>query len=245
VVPELLTRQRVKLGALAAVEVAVVAAVAATQTTDGTVSIIVALVLAPVAVALTALIAGRIAGERFAVAAAAVYVVLPFLGNRYMLGVYRGTFDARALPALVGLRESVVFALGVACAAVVAFAPRVVAAAGGVLALVVATATWQFDGTGELTPGLHETVWSITLLKWLVLAGILGVLLRSPMLGLALGGWFLAATLWAAHRGYADAVFWQSLAVAAPAAAVLLSSLALLVPQLRPERGRAATPTGR
>ena len=246
-VPELLGRHRVAVGAvgaLAAVEVAVVVAVAATQTTDGALAIVIALVLAPVAVAATAAIAGRIGGERIAVAAAAVYVVLPFFGNRYMTGGYRGTFDARALPALVGLRDSLVFAVGVACAAVVAFAPRVVAAAGGMLALVVSAAAWQLGGK-TLIPGLHETVWSITLLKWLVLAGIIAVLLRSVFLAAAVGGWLLAATIWAAHRGYDDAVFWRSLAVATPAAAVLLSSLALLVPRLRPARSRAAAPNGR
>jgi hypothetical protein len=247
VVPELVARHRVAIGAvgaLAAVEVAVVVAVAATHATDGVASVAVAVVLAPVAVALTAIIAGRIAGERFAVAAAAVYVVLPYFGNRYMLGVYRGTFDERALPALVGLRESLVFAVGVVCAAAVAFAPRALAAAGGMLAFVIAAAAWLGE-TGALIPGLHETVWSITMLRWLVLAGILGVLLRSALLATAVGGWLLAAGFWAAHRGYDDAVFWRSLAVAAPAAAVLLSSLALLVPRLRPARSRSAAPNER
>jgi hypothetical protein len=244
VVPELLARQRVALGALAAAEVAIVVAVAATHTTGGAGSIAVALVLAPVAVELTALVAARIAGDHFAVAAAAVYCVLPFLGNRYMFIVYRPTFDAQALPALVGLQKPLVFAVGVACAAIVAFAPRVVAAAGGLLAFVVALAVWHLGGTGRLLDGLHETAWSITLLKWFVLAGIIGVLLRSPLLAAAVGGWLLAAILWAAHRGYDDAVFWRSIAVAAPAAAVLLSALALLVPRLRRAPTQATAPSG-
>jgi hypothetical protein len=244
VVPELFARQRiaVALAALAAVEIAVVVAIAATHSTDGAASVAIAVVLAPVAVALTALIAHRIAGEHFALAAAAVYIVLPFLGSRYMFPAYRGTFDARALPALVGLREAQLFALGVACAAVVAFAPRVVAGLGGLVVFAVAAVAW-IGHTGALIPGLHETAWSITLLKWFVLAGILGAMLRSFWLGTALGGWLVAAILWAAHRGYDDAIFWRSLAVATPAAAVLLSSLVLLVPRLRPAARRAPAPS--
>jgi hypothetical protein len=243
VVPGVFTRQRVALGALAAVEVALVVAIAATHRTSGVPSIAAALVLAPLAVAVTAAIADRIAGERFAVGSAAVFVILPLLANRYMLGTFRGTFDAGALPALVGLRHAGVFALGIAIAAAVALAPRLAAAAGGAVAFVVAAVVWQFDGVSALRPGLHETVWSITMLEWLVVAGILGVLLRSPLLATAVGGWFLAGALWAAQRGYDGALFWRSLAVTAPAAAVLLSSLALLVPRRRPERSPAQAPS--
>src|SRR5439155_1591197 len=170
---------------------------------------------------------------------------LPLLASRYMLGTYRGTFDANALPALVGLRHTATFAAGLALAAGAAFAPRRVAAAGGAVALMAAAATWQLDGVSALRPALHETIWSITLLEWLVVAGILGALLRSPLLGTAVGGWLLAAALWAAHRGYDGAVFWRSFAIAAPAAAVLLSSLALLVPRPWADRPRAAAPSGR
>ena len=80
-------------------------------------------------------------------------------------------------------------------------------------------------------------------IEWLLVAGILGVLLRAPLLGLAIGGWLLAVILWGAHRGYADAVFWQSLAAAVPAGALVLSSLALLVPRLRPAKRRAPAPS--
>ena len=48
-----------------------------------------------------------------------------------------------------------------------------------------------------------------------------------------LAGWLALALGLAAQRGYDDAAFWQSLALAAPAIAVLLSSLWLLVPPLR------------
>lgn len=245
-VPELFARQRVALalGALAVVEIAVVVAIAATHSTDGAASIVIAVALAPIAIAMTSLVAYRIAGERFAVVAAAVYVVLPFLGSRYMFPAYRSTFNTRALPTLVGLREAQLLAVGVAFAAFAAFAPRIVAGAGGLVAFVVAAVAW-IGHTGALIPGLHETAWSITLLKWFVLAGILGALMRSFWLGTALGGWLVAAVLWAAHRGYDDAVFWRSLAVATPAAAVLLSSLVLLVPRLRPAARRAPAPSER
>jgi hypothetical protein len=243
VVPELLARQRVAVGSLAAAAVAVVALVAATQTTGGAVSVVAALLLAPVAVCATAVIAGRAgSGDRFAVAAAFVYVVLPFLANRFMLPTYRGTFDARALPALVGVQHTPVFALGVAIAVAVAVAPGRIAAAGGLVALAGTAAAWQLAGVGALRPGLHETVWSIALLEWLLAAGVLGLALRSPLRAAAVGGWLGAAILWGAHRGYADGVFWRSLAVAAPAAAVVLSSLALLVPRLRSSARRAPAP---
>ena len=240
-VPSVLARQRLAIALLAVADVAVVAAVAAGHHASA-VSLVVALVLAPVAVAATAVIAGRIGGERFAVGSAAVFVLLPLLGNRYMLATYRSTFDAHALPALVGLRHTAAFALGVGIAVVVALAPRVASAAGGVVGLIAAAAVWQFDGVGSLRPGLHETVWSITLLEWLVVASILGAALRAPLVATAVGGWLLAGLFWAAHAGYDGGAFWRSLAVANPAAAVLLSSLALLVPRLQPARKAAAAP---
>ena len=242
-VSELRSRQGLAVAALAAAALVVVALVAATQNTDGAVSVVVALLLAPVAVGATARIGGRISGPRFAVAAAAVYVVLPFLANRFMLFDYRATFDARALPALVGVQHTWVFAIGVAVAVAMAFLPKAFAAGGGVLAFVIAAAAWQFEGVGRLQPAFHESVWSVTLLEWLLVAGILGALLRAPLLALAVGGWLLAAILWGAHRGYADALFWQSLAVAVPAGALVLSSLALLVPRLRPAKRRAPAPS--
>jgi hypothetical protein len=242
-VSELGSRQRIAVGALGAAEVVVVALVAATQTTGGAFSVAVALVLAPVAVVTTAALGAKISSGRFGVAAAAVYVLLPFLANRFMLPTYRGTFDAHALPALVGVQHTQVFALGVAAAVATLLLPRIVAAAGGVLAFVITGLAWQFAGVGHLTAAFHETVWSVTLLEWLLFAGLLGALLRSPLLALAIGGWLLAAIVWGAHRGYADAIFWESLAVAVPAAALVLSSLGLLVPRLRPERAREPVPS--
>jgi hypothetical protein len=245
VVPGVLRRQRVAVAICAAAALVVVAVVAWKEPNDGAASVVLALVLAPLAVATTAALGARVAGERFAIGAAAAYVVLPVLANRFMLPTYRGTFDSRALPALVGTQHTVAFTVGVTVAIVVALAPRMVSAAAGVLAFVLAAAVWQFAGVGRLPPGFHETVWSVSLLEWLLVAGILGVLLRAPLLGLAVGGWLVAAVLWGAHRGYDDGGFWRSLAVAAPAASIAFSSLALLAPRLRPARRRTAAPSER
>jgi hypothetical protein len=231
------------LGALGAAELAVVGTVAAEHGTDGVVPLVAALLLGPLGVVATAVVARRIAGARFATAAAAVFVVLPVVASRFMLGSYRSTYDGSAIPALVGVRHTVIFALGIMLAVVVAFAPRAVAAGGGAVAVIVAIAVWHLDGVGALRPALHETVWSISMLEWLLVAGILGALLRAPGLAVGVGGWLVAVILWSAHRGYDGGMFWESLAAAAPAVAVVLSSVALLVPTLRPDRRPARAPS--
>jgi hypothetical protein len=224
VVPDVLGRQRVAVAACAAAALLVTAAVAWKEPNDGAAAVVVALVLAPLAVAATAALGARVAGDRFAIGAAAAYVVLPLIANRFMLSTYRTTFDTHALPALVGTQHTVLFAGGIAVAIATALGPKVVAAAGGVVAFVLAASVWQLAGVGRLAPGFHETVWSVSLLEWLLVAGILGILLRAPLLGLAVGGWLVAAVLYGAHRGYDDGAFWRSLAVAAPAVAIAFSS---------------------
>ncbi|HZP72235.1 MAG TPA: hypothetical protein VFA97_02545 [Gaiellaceae bacterium] len=231
-------RRHLTIAAAVCAAVLVVAAIAHKEPTDGAFAVVVALVLAPVAVILSALAARRLAGARAAAAAAVVYVLLPLLGNRLMLGTYRSTFDRHAIPALVGLHAPGTFAVGIALVAIAALAPARVAAAGGVLLAVVALVL--FGGSlGTLPPNFHETVWSVTFTEWLVVATILGALLRSIERGLALGGIAIAVVALGAHRGYDDGVFWATLAAAAPAAAVLLTSLAFLVPRRRPARAAA------
>jgi len=66
-----------------------------------------------------------------------------------------------------------------------------------------------------------------------VLAGVIGAAMRSRVRAAGLAGWLALALGLAARRGYESGAFWQSLAVAAPAVAVLLSSLWLLMPPLR------------
>jgi hypothetical protein len=236
VVSRSLSRQGVALAIVAIAELVVVAAIARAFGTDGAASTLGALALAPVAVLATAALGRRVAGERFAVAAAVAYLVLPLLAHRFMLGTYRSTFDHRALPDLVGLRSTPWFALGVLVTAALAVAPRRAAGVAGAVAAIVALIVW---GTGDLASirnGLHETAWSITLLEWFFVAGLIGAARRNAWLGVGLAGWLLAVIIHAAHIGYNDAAFWQSLSAGAPAAALLLSSLVLLVPPLRRPR---------
>lgn len=228
-VPRTVARPRLTPAALAAVEVVVVAALAVRYGSDGPRSTAAALVLAPAGVAATWMLARRLAGPRFADAACAVYVLLPALGVLTMLGTYRHTFATRAIPDLVGLRATPWFALGLAVAAAVT-----VRLAGPPLAVAgVAALVLSWGELGAVRIGLHETAWSITMFEWLALAGVLGAARRSPWRAAALGGWLALAVALAARQGYDGAAFWQSLAVATPAVAVLLSSLWLLVPPLR------------
>jgi hypothetical protein len=236
VVSRSVPRQGIALAIVAIAEAVVVAAIGLAFGTDGTASTLGALAHAPVAILATAALARRVAGERFAIAAAAAYLLLPLLSSRFMLNTYRSTFDHRALPDLVGLRATPWFALGVLLTAALAVAPRRAAAASGAVAAIVALIVWGTADLASIRGGLHETAWSITLLEWFLVAGFIGAARRNGWLAVALVGWLLAATLHAAHVGYDDAAFWQSLAAGAPLAAVLLTSLALLVPPLRRPR---------
>jgi hypothetical protein len=231
VVPRKLTRPRLRLATLAAAEAVGVGVIGARYGTDGTFATVAALLLAPVAVGLTYAIGKRLAGERFGLAAAAAYVALPFLGWLYMLSTYRPTFAHEALPDLVGLRATPWFALGLVLAAFALVRPLAVlfAAVGG-FELVSG-----FGQLGAVRAGLHETAWSITMLQWLPIAGALGAARQSWFRALALAGWLAFAIGHAGGQGYDGAAFWQSLSIAAPAMAVLLSSLVLLVPRLRPQ----------
>jgi hypothetical protein len=229
VVSRELTRSRVALGALAAGEVLVVAAVAAAYGTDGRLSTAVALLVAPAAVVATFVLAERLAGTAFGLAAATTYVVLPLLGTIYMFATYRSTFTHDAIPELVGLRATPWFALGVALAVL---APVRVTAP----AFIALGAVAVVQGAGDLSTiqaGLHETAWSITMLVWLVVAGVLGALRRSRSRAAILAGWLAFAVFHGARGGYDGAAFWQSLSIATPAIAVLLSSIGLLAPRLR------------
>jgi hypothetical protein len=153
-----------------------------------------------------------------------------------MLVSYRSTFAHEAIPNLLGLRATPWFALGIAMTLAVAYAPRVFLAAVGVAAASAGLIAWGTDPLAGIRAGLHETAWSITLLEWFVLAGFLGAARRSIWLAIALFGWLVAAILHGAHGGYDNAAFWRSLSLATPAAALLLSSLVLLVPPLRRPR---------
>jgi hypothetical protein len=232
VVSRELARSSLVLLAPAAAELAAVAKIAHDRDKGG-LTLLAALVLAPVAVGATAALGARLGGRRLAVAAAVVYVVLPWLGRRYFYGSFFTVYDHKVMPALVGLEHTGWFALGVGIAALLAFAPERVSAAAGVVAAVVALVAWVGGPWGDLWANFHETTWSQTLLAFLPLAAVVGAARKSPWLAAALGGWLAVLILRGLDRDYGTGGFWLSLASAAPAMAVLLSSLAYLVPRLR------------
>jgi hypothetical protein len=234
VVPLERARPSLTTAALAAIELVVVAGIAVAYGTDGPLSTAAALLLAPVAVLLTRRLGERLGGERFGLAAAIVYILLPALGTVYALSTYRHTFTHQVLPDLVGLRGTPWFALGLVLAVLATFG------AASILFVVAAIVSIAM-GTGDLAgvrTGLHETVWSVTMIAWLGIAGVIGATRRSVPLAASLAGWLVLAVLHGARQGYDDAAFWQSLSVAAPAVAVTLTSLGLLVPPFRPALAR-------
>lgn len=229
------------VGCCAIVQVAVVLAVAAKQPNAGAGAVVAAVLLAPVAVVAAAAAARRLAGGGwFPLVAAAAVVLLPFLANRFLLARERADFDRHALPALVGTQATGVFALGVFAVVLVAVLPRTVAAATGLAGVAAALAVWSPAALGDLKPMLHETAYSVALPQWLVVASIAGAALRRPRIGIALGSVAVAAILRAAHQPQGDAGFWRGLGPLVPAGGVLLASLRLLVPPLRPQTRPAA-----
>ena len=227
-----LARSGLVLPAVAAVELAAVAKIAHDRDKSG-LTLLAALVLAPVAVGATAALAARLGGRRLALAAAVVYVVLPWLGRRYFYGSFLTVYDHKVMPGLVGLEHTGWFALGVGIAALLALAPERMTAAAGVLAAAVALVAWVDGPWGQLWGNFHETTWSQTLLAFLPIAALVGAARKSPWLAAGLGGWLAFVVLRGLGRDYATGGFWLSVAGAVPAIAVLLSSLAFLVPRLR------------
>jgi hypothetical protein len=213
--------------------------VAATQPTAGGLAVAAAVVLGVVAVAAAAAAGARLAAGWFPVATAACVVLLPLLGNRFVLAPDRADYDRRALPALVGTQATGAFALGVLGIVLVAVLPELAVGALGVVVVVVALVVWSPGALGGVRPMLHEHAYSVALPEWLVVATIVAALLRRPLLGLGLGGLAVATILRAAHEPFAAAGFWRGLGPLAPAGGVLLASLWLLVPRLR----SAARPT--
>jgi hypothetical protein len=232
VVSRELARTRLVLLVPAAAELAAVAKIASDRDKSG-ITLVTALVLAPVAVLATAALAERLGGRQLAMGAAAVYVILPWLGRHYFYGNFLAVYDHKLMPALVGLEQTGWFTLGVGIAVLVAFAPERVTAAAGVLGAAVAVVAWVDGPWGHLWGNFHETTWSQTLLAFLPLAALVGAARRSPWLAAALGGWLAIVVLRGLDRDYGTGGFWLSVAGAGPAIAVLLSSLVYLVPRLR------------
>jgi hypothetical protein len=212
---------------------------------SGAVAIVAALVLGALAVFGTARIAGRIAGRGFAAGAAWTFVLLPLVATAFFTSTYRHTWLHTVLPQLVGMRATWWYALGAALALGISLVPARAAAAAGVVAAVVALIVYHASALGDVRVGIHETGWSVSFAEWLPLAGVIGVARRAPLLAAALGGWLVFFVLRGADRGYDGGAFWASLAPALPAAALLVSSLALLVPRLRPAPGPQHAPSAR
>jgi hypothetical protein len=229
------------LAAVGAVDVLVAVAVRAAYGGAGALSTVAGIVLGAVAVAAVHRIATRI-GPRFALGAAAMVFVVPFLGALYALSTYRSTYLHHALPALFGLTHTGWFAVGVGVAVAVALAPDVVTGAGGAVAIAVAVAVWGVAALGDVQGAVHETGWSVTFIEWLPVAAVAGLARRAPWLTLGAAGWLVLVVLRAAHRSFADGAFWAALAPAVPAAALLVAAIALLVPRRSPAARPAPEP---
>lgn len=227
------------LGAIVLLALAEVLGVRAHSDVTGAGSTAAALALAPLSVLAATAIGARI-GQRTAFAAAAVYLVLPFAGRLYFYGPFLRVYDDDVMPALVGLRHTGWFALGVLVALAVAVLPERLAGVTGLVAAAVAAVAWIDVSWTHLYGDFHETTWSPTLLCFLPFAGIVGLATRRPWLAASVGGWFAVFLLRGVNRPYYEGGLWLSLAAAVPAMALLLTALALLVPPLpalrRPRR---------
>jgi hypothetical protein len=221
------------LAALVLVELIVVALSAHRYGNGGVLSTLGALILAPLAVVSTAFAGRRIAGPRFGVFAATVYVALPVIGDAYALSTYRSTFLHRAEPWLLGLHATGWLAVAILVALGLALLPEIALPAVGIALAIVAVVCYGTDDLSAIRLGLHETAWSIAAAEWFLIAGVLGVAWRSWRVGIGFAGVVVFWLLRAAHGGYDDAAFWRELAPAATAAALLLSSPVLLLPRLR------------
>jgi hypothetical protein len=220
--------------ALTVAELAIVASIAATEPTGGAIAVVVALLLAPAAVWAVAGIAARIAGPGFGLLAATLYAALPVAGRVLFYGPLRSTYSSHILPALVGTRAPAWFALGVGLAVLARLAPARVVGVAGLAAAAVAAVFWVDTDWTTVYGNFHESTWSPTLVCLLPFACVLGVGLRSPWAAAGLGGWLALFVLRGVHRPYGSGAFWTGLAPAMPAIAVLIASLGLLVPRLRP-----------
>jgi hypothetical protein len=232
-------------GAAAAAQVVLALVVALRYGHGGGIAIPAALVLGPLAVFGTGRLAKRIAGPTFAVGASWTFVLLPLVAISFFGSGYRHTWLHDVLPQLVGARETSWYALGAAIAIGASFAPARAAALAGVVAGVTALFVYDAGALGGVRVGIHETGWSVSLAEWLPVAGVIGVARRAPLVALALAGWLVFFVLRGATRGYGGGAFWASLAPALPAAALLVSALALLVPRLRPAPGPQRAPSAR
>jgi len=129
-------------------------------------------------------------------------------------------------------------------------AGHVVATAAPVLALGVHKYV-HLDWSHFLTQldGLREHFWSVRLIEWFVIAGLIGLARHSLRALLLIGGWFAAYVVFKgtyADANVSDASLLRLMLPAAPAFVLLLASLPLLLPgvpgRLRPTRPRPGLP---
>jgi hypothetical protein len=221
-----------QVAAAAVLEIIVLVIIGVATHHDGALSLLAGAVIAPLAVFFVWKLGTQLAGPRFGGAAAVVYIALPVVARAYFLASYRHTFVHSSVPKLVGLEAPQSLALGVLIVAAMAYMPRRLLGLAGFVALVSGLVIWGIAPLSDIRNGLHETAWSITFVEWLVVASVIGAARRSPWLAIALAGTLSFFVLRGAHGGYDS--FWRSLAPVMPLAAVLLTSLSLLVPRLRP-----------
>ena len=231
-VPRGVAGYRLALLVAAAAEVIVVAAIAVSRH-ESALSTLAALVLAPFAILAASGLAAQVAGRRLGLLAALAYVALPLLGRLYMYGSFVTVYDHKIAPAVVGLEHTGWFVVGIAVALLLALAPQRAAGIAGVVGAAIALILCYDAPWHRLWDNFHETTWSQTFLAFLPVAALVGAARKSPWLAAGLGGWLAFVVLRGLDRDYGTGGFWVSVAGAAPAIAVLLSSLAYLVPRLR------------
>jgi hypothetical protein len=148
---------------------------------------------------------------------------------------------------------TVVFALAVVAALLLARARDAAVAAAALLPFLAAAAVWRGvalaprseDAFKQAMGGLREYFWSQRLAQWAPLAGAVGIARSSPPLALALGIGFLGFALLQTSRAaatYDDASFFRLLLPGLPAFALLVAALPLLVPTLAARLGERARP---
>jgi hypothetical protein len=108
-------------------------------------------------------------------------------------------------------------------------------------------ATWTHF-TGQLD-SLREHFWSVRVLEWLVLAGLIGLARRSRPAALLFGGWFFltVAVTWTnpGSGTIEDAGLLRQMIPAIPAALFLLAGVLLLFPRLPQRLHPTEHPAGR
>jgi hypothetical protein len=103
--------------------------------------------------------------------------------------------------------------------------------------------SWSFF-TGQLHD-IEQHFWSVRVLEWLAIAGLIGLLRRSRPAGLLFGGWFFSmlAVKWTSpnHGTIADSDLLRQSIPTIPAALMLLAGILLLFPGV-PQRLTASVP---